>query len=117
MKYLHGASMANQTRKALIFCGAMQKVIRDLPKAVKENFGHQMDLVQQGLSPTDWKPVPRVGPGVMEIRIWNDDGTYRVLYVAKFEEAVYVLHIFKKKTEKISKTDIDFAKDNYKNIS
>ena len=54
-----------------------------------------------------------VGPGVKEIRI-RCEKTYRVLYVAKFSEAVFVLHAFVKKTPKTSKKDIDLGVDRYK---
>ena len=55
-----------------------------------------------------------VGAGAGEIRIKDDAGIYRVIYVARFEEAVYVLHAFEKKTRKTRKADIDFAKARYK---
>lgn len=108
--------MGKAQRKPIVFCGATLKTIRELPRAVQDDLGHRVDLVQQGFTPQGCTPVKRVGPGTMELRIWNDDGTYRVLYVAKFEEAVYILHTFKKTTEKISQVDIDIAKENYKEI-
>jgi len=58
--------------------------------------------------PTDWKPMPSIGPGVREIRI-KHEGQYRVIYVAKFADVVYVLHAFRKKTRKTRKQDIDAA--------
>jgi phage-related protein len=66
--------------------------------------------------PDDWKPMGTVRPGVMEIRIRDDGNAYRVFYVAKFEDAVYVLHCFQKKTQQTSQTDIDIAKARYKEI-
>lgn len=56
--------------------------------------GINCSKAQQGKEPDDWKPVSTVGTGVQEIRIWDESGTYRLLYVAKFDEAVYVLHAF-----------------------
>lgn len=70
-------------------------------------------MVQAGLDPLDWKPIEIVGPGTKEVRIQVETG-YRVLYVAKFNEAVYVLHAFVKKTQKTSKKDIDLAAGRYK---
>ena len=70
-------------------------------------------MVQSGLDPEDWKPMETVGSGVKEIRI-RFEKSYRVLYVAKFSEAVYVLHAFVKKTQKTSKKDIDLGADRYK---
>ena len=56
-----------------------------------------------------------VGAGVREIRIHAETG-YRVLYVAKFSEAVYVLHGFDKKTQRTPKTDIDLARKRYREL-
>ena len=69
----------------------------------------QLGLVQAGLEPFDWKPMPIVGLGVNEIRV-RLGGAYRVIYVAKFLEAVYVLHAFQKKSRKTARTDIDLAR-------
>ncbi len=68
-----------------------------------------MDRVQRSLEPTDWKPITSIGQGVREIRI-QEQGQYRIIYVAKFEDAVYVLHAFRKKTQKTSGPDIDAGK-------
>jgi len=68
-----------------------------------------LDRVQRGLEPTDWKPMTSIGQGVREIRI-QEQGQYRIIYVAKFEDAVYVLHAFRKKTQKMSKPGIDAGK-------
>lgn len=103
-------------RKPVKFCGNTLAVLRELPPAVRSDLGFKIDQVQTGVTPTDCKSIKRIGPGAMELRVWSDDGTYRVLYVAKFEEAVYVLHTFKKTTEEISKKDIDVAIVNYKEI-
>lgn len=102
--------------KRVVFSGKTLDEVRSLPSAVKSDVGFKVDQVQRGITPADCKPIKRVGPGAMELRVWSDDGTYRVLYVAKFKEAVYVLHIFKKTTETISQKDIDIAKANYKEI-
>jgi phage-related protein len=58
-----------------------------------------------------------VGAGAGEIRIKDEAGIYRVIYVAKFEEAVYVLHVFEKKTQKTRKADIALAKSRYKALA
>ncbi len=67
------------------------------------------------IDPTDWKPMNTVGPGVKEIRI-HEGGEFRVLYVAKFAEAVFVLHAFQKKTQKTPKKEIDLAKSRLKQL-
>jgi len=90
--------------------------MRELPEDARETAGHQLFKVQQGKEPDDWKPMSSVGAGVQEIRVWEDSGTYRVLYVAKFEEAVYVLHVFEKRSQKTSKGDIQLAKGRYADL-
>jgi len=67
--------------------------------------------------PSDWKPMSTVGAGAGEIRIKDEAGIYRVIYVAKFEDAVYVLHAFEKKTRKTRKADIALAKARYKALA
>jgi phage-related protein len=71
--------------------------------------------VQEGLEPNDWKPVPDVGPGVQEIRI-HIDGEHRVFYVARFAEAVYVLHGFEKKRQRTPKRDLELARSRYRDL-
>jgi phage-related protein len=73
-------------------------------------------MVQAGREPEDYKPVPSVGQGVYELRIRDEGGAFRVMYVAKFAYAIYVLHAFQKKTRKTEKADIDLASRRYKLI-
>ena len=90
------------------FCGRSLETIRNFPVAVKRDAGHQLDRVQRGLNPLDWKPMPTIGKGVREIRL-RDNGQYRVIFLAKFETKVYVLHAFQKKSQKMRKQDIFIA--------
>ena len=85
------------------------------PNARREA-GHQLSQVQAGLDPDHWKPFNDVGAGTKEIIIDLDDGWFRVMYVAKFPEAVYVLHCFKKKTNTTSKQDKEIAATRYKAV-
>jgi|TARA_Y100001001_G_scaffold141556_1_gene145641 phage-related protein len=78
--------------------------------------GHQLGLVQAGLDPDDWRPFDIVGAGTREIRINLNDGWFRVMYVAKFAEAIYVLHCFKKKSNATSKKDKDITAARYKAV-
>ena len=86
--------------------------IRAMPEAARRDIGVELTLVQGGDLPTDWKPIRGVGAGVMEIRVQRP-GEFRVIYVAKFAEAVYVLHAFGKKSQKTPKADLDLAKRRY----
>ena len=86
--------------------------LRAAPANIRSDAGYQLDLVQRGETPADFKPMPEVGSGVMEIRL-HGDNEFRVFYVARFEEAVYVLHCFVKKTQATRKADIDLGKRRY----
>ena len=99
--------------KQLRWLGDSLQEVESFSDDAKRSAGHQLGLVQAGLEPLDWKPMESVGAGVKEIRI-RVQTSYRVLYVAKFNEAVYVLHAFVKKTQKTSKRDIDLSADRYK---
>lgn len=90
--------------------------IRTFPPEARREAGHQMDRIQNGLEPDDWKPMNTVGQGVKEIRIRGAAGAFRVIYAAKFADAVYVLHCFQKKTEKTGKADIDLAAKRYRDL-
>ena len=72
--------------------------------------------MQRGREPDDWKSINTVGPGVKEIRIRDAEGAFRVIYVAKFEDAVYVLHCFQKKSQKTRKADLDLADQRYRDV-
>lgn len=102
--------------KSVEFRGASLDDLRSFPQTVMREAGYQIDRVQNGLQPDDFKPMPAIGSAVAEIRLWDEAGTFRVIYVAKFEETVYVLHCFQKKTQKTSKKDIDLAAKRYKDL-
>jgi phage-related protein len=96
--------------KPVKFLGDSLKCLREFPNDARQDAGHQLDRVQRGKQPDDFKPMPSIGKGVEEIRIWDDIGTFRVVYTARLADAVYVLHAFQKKTQTTSKHDIDTAK-------
>ena len=97
------------TEKPLIWTGNSREAIRGFPDNARQIAGYELWQVQRGLGPTDWKPMPGVGLGVQEIRI-HTDLEHRVLYVAKFAEAVYVLHAFEKRTRRTARHDLDIAR-------
>ena len=96
--------------KPIEFRGTALGDLRDFPQSAKREAGHQLDKVHHGLPPDDFKPMKTIGAGVMEVRIRDEAGAFRVVYVAKFESAVYVLHCFQKKTPKTSPRDIELAR-------
>lgn len=99
--------------KPINWRGSSLKDLREFPDEAKSNAGYQLHRVQEGEEPTAFKPFPDIGPGVKEIIVEAASGWYRVMYVAKFEEAVYVLHAFQKKTNKTSENDKEIAKKRY----
>jgi phage-related protein len=102
--------------KPVTFRGSALNDLRDFPLTARRDAGHQLDQVQQGFEPDDWKPMNTVGRGVREIRIRDESGVFRVIYVAKFSDAVYVLHCFQKKSQKTSQLDIDLAASRYRDL-
>jgi phage-related protein len=99
--------------KPVRFLGDSLKCLREFPEDARQDVGYQLDKVQRGAQPDDFKPMPSIGRGVEEIRVWDESGTYRVIYTARLAEAVYVLHAFQKKTQATSQRDVDVAKARY----
>jgi phage-related protein len=91
--------------KQIQWIGSSYDDIMEFPLNARRESGFQLGRIQNGLEPSDWKPFDDIGSGVKEIRVKDSDGIFRVLYVAKFEEAIYVLHCFQKKTQATSKHD------------
>lgn len=102
--------------KPVEFCSNSLDDLRAFPLPARREAGHQIDLVQHGHDPDDWKPMVSVGRGVREIRIRDAIGAFRVIYVAKLADAIYVLHCFQKKTQKTSKADLDLAAKRYRDL-
>ena len=103
--------------KVIVFCGSALSDLRAFPDDARRQAGYELDKVQHGLDPTDWKPMSVVGAGAREIRIRDDSGAFRVLYVAKFAQTIYVLHCFQKKTQATRKADLDLAARRYRDLA
>ncbi|MDF1586027.1 type II toxin-antitoxin system RelE/ParE family toxin [Marinimicrococcus flavescens] len=102
--------------KPVEFRGSALDDLRAFPPAARREAGHQLDQVQHGRDPDDWKPMTTIGPGVREIRIRDAAGAFRVIYVAKLADAVFVLHCFQKKTQKTARADLDLAARRYRDL-
>ena len=96
--------------KEVVFAGSSLNEIRAFPLDARQDVGFQIDKVQRGETPDNWKPMKSIGKGIREIRIKETSGHYRVIYLANLEDAVYVLHAFQKKSTKTRKSDIDLAR-------
>jgi len=101
--------------KPVTWLGDSRERIRDFPDEPRREAGYQLERVQAGKDPADWKPMPTVGLGVNEIRV-RDGGAFRVIYVARFSEAIYVLHAFQKKARKTRKSDIALARKRFREL-
>ena len=98
--------------KLVQWLGSSRADVRAFPSDARRVAGFQLRRVQQGLDPVDWKVMHMVGAGVREIRI-HTGVEHRVLYVAKFAEAVYILHAFEKRSRKTTTRDVDLASQRY----
>jgi len=103
--------------KLLRFLGDSLKSLREFPEDARHDAGYQLDKVQRGEQPDDFKPMPNIGKGVEELRVWDDSGTYRVIYTARLADAVYVLHAFQKKTQTTAKRDVELARKRYTDLT
>ena len=103
------------TNKLIYWVGSSREELSNFPKEARRKAGFQLRAIQRGQKATDFKPMPIIGKGVEEIRIWTGEA-YRIFYVARFEEAVYVLHAFQKKSQKTSKRDIELGKKRYQQM-
>lgn len=96
------------------FIGSAKEDLAGFPKSARIRAGHELFMVQIGRDPGDWKPMSTVGMGACEIRVRDETGTFRVIYVARFEDAVYILHAFQKKSCKTSSADLKLARRRYR---
>lgn len=95
--------------KRIVFLGDALDRLRSFPQGARKEAGVQLHKLQLGLDPSDWKPMASIGPGVREVRVREEGGAFRVIYLAQLADAVYVLHAFQKKTQKTAQADLDLA--------
>jgi phage-related protein len=100
--------------RPLKFLGTAKDDLSAFPEGAKTRAGYELFMVQVGREPDDWKPMPSVGSGACEIRVRDRASAFRVVYVARFRNAVYVLHAFQKKSQKTSRRDIELARARYR---
>ena len=101
------------TMKPVVFIGNALQELRAFPVTVRREAGYQLDRLQNGFEPSDWKVLAGLGSGVREIRIRDANGAFRIVYVARFAEALYVLHCFQKKSQKTGKLNRELAAKRY----
>lgn len=102
--------------KAVRFVGTARNDLAAFPEAARRRAGYELFMLQVGREPASFKPLANIGPGVSEIRVRDETGAFRVIYAARFERAIYVLHAFQKKTRKAPQADIVLATKRYREI-
>ena len=99
----------------MIWLGTTRHELRGFPTDARQVAGVQLWRVQRWLEPNDWKPMPTVGLGVREVRV-HTDLEHRVIYLAKFDEAVHVLHAFRKRSKRTPKRDLEIARQRFREL-
>jgi len=102
--------------KPVVWLGDSLAAVRGFAPEARRRTGQELRRVQVGRLPIDWKPMPAIGLGVNELRV-RAGGAYRVIYVAKFAEAIYVLHAFEKKSRKTARLDVELARQRYRTLA
>jgi phage-related protein len=101
---------------SIVWEGDSREVLQAFPEAVTENFGFELWQLQQGERPRDYRPLPSIGPGVFELRDQDERTWYRVVYLSRIEDVIYVLHCFEKKSREMPKKDFEKAKQRLKAV-
>ena len=102
--------------KEIRWVGSSYEDLLAFPKEIRREAGFELGKIQSGLDPADWKPFDTVGAGTKEVRLRDASGIYRIMYVSKFEEAIYVLHCFQKKTQRTARQDQLIAEMQYRAV-
>jgi phage-related protein len=102
--------------KSIRFLGDSLESLREFPDDARQDAGYQLDQIQRGMQPTDFKPMPSVGKGVEELRVRDESGAFRVIYIARLPQAVFVLHAFQKKTRTTARKDIEIARERHADL-
>lgn len=111
-----GLAVQTGAMKPLRWVGRSKEDLKRFPAEARRAAGFQLDRLQHGEEPNDWKPMPGIGAGVCEIRVRDATGAYRVVYLARRPEAVYVLHAFQKKSQRTNLGDVRLARERFKLI-
>lgn len=102
--------------KPVIWMGTAFNDLRAFPVEVRKDAGYQLHKIQSGLDATDWKSMAEIGPGVAEIRLRDRTSAYRIFYIARFEEAIYILHCFNKRSQRTALADKTLARLRYRDV-
>ncbi len=101
---------------AVAWEGDSREILQSFPDEVRQNFGFELWQLQQGERPRDSKPLPSVGAGVFELRDQDERAWYRVVYLSRINNVIYVLHCFEKKSREMPRKDFEKAKQRFKAV-
>ncbi len=101
--------------KPLVFVGSALRDIERLPEVARIRIAAEFDRLRLGNDPLHWKPMSSVGPGVREIRV-SVGRAFRAIYVASLPKAVFVLHVFEKKSQQTTRRDIELARVRFNRV-
>ena len=94
----------------IVWEGDSKDVLRTFPEGVIQNFGFELWQLQQGMRPRNYRPLPSVGSGVFELRDQDERGWYRVVYLSRIDDVIYVLHCFEKRSREMPARDFQKSK-------
>jgi phage-related protein len=100
----------------VVWEGDSREVLQDFPEDVRQNLGFQLWQLQQGEKPSDYRPLPSIGAGVFELRDQDERAWYRVVYLSRINDVIYVLHCFEKKSREMPRRDFEKAKQRLKAV-
>lgn len=107
----------NTPVKPVVWMGGSREDLKEFPETVQDSLGFELYRVQCGLDPKDWKPMMSIATGVREVRVRDEAGIFRMIYLATRPEGVYVLHCFQKKTQRTGRSDVELATKRFKSIA
>ena len=100
----------------MVWEGDSRDVLQAFPEGVRQNLGFQLWQLQRGERPSDYRPLPSIGKSVFELRDQDERAWYRVVYLSRISDVIYVLHCFEKRSREMSKRDFEKAKQRLKAV-
>lgn len=112
-----GGNKIEERRLATIaWEGDSREVLKSFPEDIRQNFGFELWELQLGERPSDYRPLTSIGPGVFELRDQDERAWYRVVYLSRINDVIYVLHCFEKKSREMPRKDFEKAKQRLKAV-
>lgn len=100
----------------VVWEGDSLDVVREFPRDIREDLGLDIRRMQQGERPLSFRPMKSIAPGVFELKQMDENGWYRLIYLSRVGDRIFMLHAFQKKSAKTSKNDLKVASDRFKAV-